>query len=359
MVIFRTICASLLMITSVMSWAEALEEFRLWEIQDENLTRRGYLLGVIDLIPLADSTQKAAERLYQLFPSAIEALRQSNLVVVESSFALGIKPTASLDAQILDCTRGLGNILNQEEMVLAKQKLSRVLREDSIYYRYAYCLNPMKAVSIKQLKVEGDYSDNMTGTTLDAIIGLGEKTKFFDSLEQQNEREEPYLSLSASIQRKNTLRWLLRNEDLVLEYMDINEYNYYRNLIIDCYLEDESCIPLNMDKKFIQAIYAPGTYPDDGVNSDIKHAIIENRSIQWLPTILNFLTYGDTIAPLFAVGLYHLGGDKGLVAMLRFLGYTLSPIKMRLLSNHETSSNHETNSKNQDFSLPLKQFELQ
>ena len=318
----------LLLCISISSWGEASEEFRLWEIQNKSMESVGHLLGVIDYFPLAATTQEAEAILNQYFPAAIDAVEKSNPIVVENPYPLGFQPSESLDHLILNCDRGLGSFLDSHHMQMAKEKLLPVLGEESIYYRYVHCLNPMYAVFAEQLVVTGGDIDTFRGTILDAVIGHGvDRGKSFHYLEE-NEGEESYLTLPASVQRKNTYRWLFRDEQFVLDRMHVREYDYYRRQVLGCYLKSEECRPLDTEKQFLSARYAPGAFPDNGVNREIQVAAGVQRNHCWLSEILELLSMSG-ITPLFAVGLYHLEGSEGLVALLRSSGYILKPVKMR------------------------------
>ena len=306
---------------SITSLAISIEEFRLWEIQDQDFNSKGYLFGVIDVLPLAANKDDAKKILFKYIPELENALSNSDLIIVENPFALGMQPDASLDELVLGCNPGLGKYLSQEELDLARKKLLSLYGPESIYYRYAYCLNPMYAVFSEKIQLTGGTLAINRETIIDVILNYAEDNMTFVSYLEENEGEASYLSLPDTIQCASTLRWLHRNESLVLSEMDTQEYDYYRKLILDCYFKSESCFPLEAEKVFLNAYFAPGTYLDDGVNNSVKNeitkTIIEHRNNCWLPDILYFLTQTGK-KTLFAIGLNHLNGNNGLVSLLAY-----------------------------------------
>jgi len=61
------------------------------------------------------------------------------------------------------------------------------------------------------------------------------------------------------------------------------------------------------------------------VGSDYTEAMIERRNAAWMPSLQAQLVKGNT---LVAVGAAHLGGDTGLVRLLRASGFKVTPTQI-------------------------------
>jgi uncharacterized protein YbaP (TraB family) len=60
-----------------------------------------------------------------------------------------------------------------------------------------------------------------------------------------------------------------------------------------------------------------------GVDNAFERALLVERNQRWIPKITEAMKKGQTF---FAVGAGHLGGESGVIALLRKKGYTVSPV---------------------------------
>lgn len=61
-----------------------------------------------------------------------------------------------------------------------------------------------------------------------------------------------------------------------------------------------------------------------GSMTEYKDVLLDNRNRAWIAKINAFAAEKPT---LFAFGAGHLGGEKGLIELLRKEGYTVKPLK--------------------------------
>jgi len=61
--------------------------------------------------------------------------------------------------------------------------------------------------------------------------------------------------------------------------------------------------------------------PDMGGNAEV---MIYRRNRNWIPVMSNYM---KTSSCFFAVGAGHLGGEQGVIQLLRNAGYTVTPIQ--------------------------------
>lgn len=62
---------------------------------------------------------------------------------------------------------------------------------------------------------------------------------------------------------------------------------------------------------------------DEGGVGDYEELLLINRNVNWIPIMAEMMTEKPTF---FAVGAGHLGGQKGVITLLRAEGYTLEPL---------------------------------
>ncbi|AEE50667.1 TraB/GumN family protein [Haliscomenobacter hydrossis] len=63
---------------------------------------------------------------------------------------------------------------------------------------------------------------------------------------------------------------------------------------------------------------------EDGQTSNYTDLLLVNRNRKWIPVMEKMMLEQSTF---FAVGAGHLGGAKGVIALLRAAGYTVEPVK--------------------------------
>ena len=58
-------------------------------------------------------------------------------------------------------------------------------------------------------------------------------------------------------------------------------------------------------------------------NSNYEDVLLRNRNLNWIPVMSKLMATGPVF---FAVGAGHLGGETGVIRLLRKQGYTLTPV---------------------------------
>ena len=74
-------------------------------------------------------------------------------------------------------------------------------------------------------------------------------------------------------------------------------------------------------QKDVAALYKLTT--SDGDFGMYERDLLENRNQKWIKTIT---TQAETIPTFFAFGAAHLGGNQGIINLLRKEGYSIKPI---------------------------------
>ncbi len=313
--------------------AEEEVRHRLWEVYDEDQKVRGYLFGTIHNTPLSRYSEQSVAILFAVFSGLQEAIDQSHHLVFETAEMFGYEPLKDNNDLFRNCSRGLSSFLTGNEMELARQKLSS---ENSQFSKESNvdCLNSMLVSLSDQFMLKGvdeDFSV-FTGSVDDALLSYGQSKKKTFGVLEWNEVHLMLLSFPEFIQKIRLKRWLLRDESRVLLTHEAQEYEYYRNMILSCYLTDPYCDITEAEKLSLGSRYAPGAYPSlfiyQWVEQYIEKIMVDARNFCFMPTIKSELE--KSYKSMFVVGYNHLYGQNGLVNLLLSSGYTVKPVMMKL-----------------------------
>lgn len=305
--ILKTLLAfALLSSYSLLQAGDVITEHKLWRILDQTGQQKGYLLGSGHL-PIG------FPHLMKVFPQLNEIFTEVTDVAIEGCLpGLAIDDCGNIEQKIksftFDCERGLGSLLTESELALARKKLVAVYDEDSDYIQNISCLSPFTAMD------KGLQGDLILDREI-ARYALWHSKKVHSF--EHHEFLEYIYQLPFSIQTQALQRWL-RADNYHKKVMDIHEVSYHMNRIIDCYLEGDHCHILNLAKETFQLLKMEPDLQDDT-------GLLQHRTHRWIPHILKLLTE-ENKNTLFVAGLKHMYGQDNLLSLLRFRGYTIEPV---------------------------------
>ena len=90
-----------------------------------------------------------------------------------------------------------------------------------------------------------------------------------------------------------------------------------RGGISEAYMENDTC-------KFADYMRSIGAVPGAESGDDANHEILHDRNVLWIPVIKENITARSC---MIAVGCRHLMGSESLIALLRWEGYAVKPVK--------------------------------
>jgi len=257
-----------------------LENSLLWEVSGKGLKKPSYLYGTIHMICsqdyfLSEKTRKAFDASDKLYleinftdPKEMSEMQQLAMGKEPLSKKLTPEQLAKLDS-ILKKTTGMS-----------------VQQVDSFSLLTVLSLISMKSFGCTDLKFyEMEFSDTAKKRNV-SISGLETVKSQFEILENAYTNDEILKLLEESTSEES--------EELVTAYKNENVDSMYA---------------LTTDEKF--------------TSEKTKKQILDNRNVKWVKAMPELMKQNGVF---FAVGAGHLGGEYGVVNLLRKEGYTVKPI---------------------------------
>lgn len=270
------------------SEAQSLESSLLWKIEG-NGAQESYLFGTMHLI----------EKEYFIFPESLEAkLKNSDKLVMEIA---GL-PNALDAMQLVMLEEGeLWDYFNEAQTDTLLKFMEEQANMSEKMMRAGFTkMKPFAVVQIAtQMAFAGEtesYEMTMQKIAEKDSIEIGgletaeEQMKIFDEMTKEEQTEMVMQSIRDFDKNIETTKEMMR----VYSRMNIDSLYMMVN-------EDESVMTADQDK------------------------ILNDRNKRWIPQIKDYVTEGKTF---IAVGAAHLGGDLGVIMLLRKQGYTLTPIEL-------------------------------
>ncbi|AXB55755.1 TraB/GumN family protein [Flavobacterium fluviale] len=257
-----------------------LENSLLWEVSGKGLKKPSYLYGTIHMICskdyfLSEKTKKAfdvSDKLYLEInftdPNEMSQMQQLAMGKEPLSKKLSPEQLAKLDS-ILKKSTGMG-----------------VQQVDSFSLLTVLSLISMKSFGCADLKFyEMEFSEEAKKRNV-SIYGLETVKSQFEILENAYSNDEILKLLEESTSEES--------EQLVTAYKNENIDSMYA---------------LTTDEKF--------------TSEKTKKQILDNRNVNWVKAMPELMKQNSVF---FAVGAGHLGGELGVINLLRKEGYTVKPI---------------------------------
>ncbi|WET00814.1 TraB/GumN family protein [Flavobacterium sp. YJ01] len=257
-----------------------LENTLLWEVSGNGLTKPSYLYGTVHMICSPD---------YFLSEKTKKAFDASNKLVLEINFA---DPTEMTDMQKRAMGKEpLSKLLSGEQLskldeILKTTTGMNVQQVDSFSLMTVMSLISMKTFGCTDMKLYEMEFIEMAKKRNIQIGGLETVNSQLDILEKAYTNDEMIKMLSESNQNETS--------KLVAAYKSENIDDLYNNVT---------------DKKF--------------TTEKTKKMILDQRNLNWVKDMPQMM---KTESVFFAVGAGHLGGEFGVINLLRKAGYIVKPV---------------------------------
>lgn len=264
------------------------EKSLLWKISGNGLKKPSYLLGTIHLIP---------KDKFELSEATYDALAEARRV----TFEIDMKEMTNLSAQFSLLTKAFMNggktlkdLLPAEDYAFVKQKLDARGMP-------ATMLERMKPMFLSTMFTSDEESPsvntaNMTSVEMELYRQVKRRKLESAGLETASYQMAIFDSIPYETQAKMLVETLRNTEGSSHEFDDM----------IRMYLDQD-----------INAMEAMMSGDDSGIG-DYQDILLRNRNRNWIPVMGRMMREKST---LFAVGAGHLGGQSGVIALLRQEGY--------------------------------------
>jgi uncharacterized protein len=276
--------------------SDTLPQALLWKIEHKDLPEPSYLFGTIHMIPRED---------FFLPVGLEEAFDKSGKVVFEIDLD---------DMSDMGSLMGmLANLMMKNGMTLNKLLTPAEYKEVSDYFDGMglpmMLLNKVKPMFLSMLAEVNMDPDEMQS---DAIVSY--EMELYDKANKSAkdvgglETMAYQMSLFDSIPYKEQAHMLL---DAVRG----------TNMESDMFEETVELYKLQN----IEAMVAMVGESEQNDTSNFENILLHNRNHNWIPVMVKKMTSGPVF---FAVGAGHLGGEQGVIKLLRKAGYQLTPVSV-------------------------------
>lgn len=275
---------------------ERLENALLWRIEGNDVSGNSYLFGTIHLIKAED----------YFLPEGTEMAIDATSRMV---FEIDLNEMMDLGAQLALITKAfmpdgqrLSDLLNEEDYGLVEERF----REIGLPMFLLDRIKPM----FLSVFVTADFSPDglSTGSAKSYEMELYEIAKTTDIPIGGLETMEYQMSVFDSIPYEDQAEMLVE----MIRYQDDGEEQFRQ--MVKMYKEQN-----------IEALYTAigGSEGELGEHEDV---LLVNRNRNWIRAMSEMMRDESVF---FAVGAGHLGGEQGVIRLLRNAGYTVTPVKSK------------------------------
>lgn len=279
------------------------EKFLLWEIQGDDLETSSYLFGTIHMIPEKD---------YLLSEATQIAFDKSKKIVFEIDTEDMMNPMnmmGLLSKMYMNNDTSLSDLLTDEEYTIVSDHF------DGLGLPFVF-LSKIKPMFLTVLA--GEDRQNMDSSSGFGLGGEGIKSYELELTERAKTQEKPiegletvefqmslFDSIPYSAQAQMLVETIQSEKDTIITSGTFDE-------LIRLYLDQDIA---GMQSMISDESSGIGGYED---------LLLLKRNRNWIPIIEGLIKEETTF---FAVGAGHLGGEEGVIALLRKAGYQLTPMK--------------------------------
>ena len=273
----------------------------LWEISGKNLKKPSYLYGTIHLIPkndffLTDATKKVFDA-SQKVTFEINMKEMNNPMAMISIFTKALMPNG----------KTLKDFLNAEDYGLVQRKFDSIGMPLKMLERIKpMFLSVMLGTDGEKITAEGGgISETSKSTSYEMeFLQMGEKQKKeFGGLETVEFQMGIFDSIPYKVQAEMLVK-TIKNGSAGSD--DLGK-------MVEMYKKQD----IEAMSKMLQS-------DDQNELAGYENMLINSRNSNWIPLMAKAMSEKITF---FAVGAGHLGGEKGVVNLLKKEGYTVKPLK--------------------------------
>jgi len=266
------------------------ENSLVWKISGNGLKKPSYLYGTIHMIPksqfeLPGTVRESLDRVKRV---AFE-IDMKDMTNIMSQFSL-------IGKSFMAGGKTLKDLLNEEDYALVKAKMAEKGLPSGMFER----MKPMFLSTMLSTDEMGGPTDNSGTTSVEMELYRMSKSRRLESagLETAAYQMSVFDSIPYTLQAKMLVEGLRSVES------DTTDSDP---------LADMVQMYQNQDIAAMQAMISA-----EGGMGPYEDFLLKNRNMNWIPVMRKMMANSPT---LFAVGAGHLGGQYGVIALLRTAGY--------------------------------------
>jgi uncharacterized protein YbaP (TraB family) len=282
----KILCALVVLIGAWNLSAQKLENSLLWEISGNGLEKSSYLFGTIHAT--CDAT---------LSPKVVKALDETSQLVLEIDMDDPAMQMKMMKGIMMKDGKTLNDLVSQEEynaidslftknmgMSVGMMKTFKPsLLQSALIPKLLDC--PMQSFETELVKVAKEQKEDIKGLeTIEYQMSIFDAIPYEDQVQGLLRSAKDNLAYDKAMMK--SMLEIYHSEDI--------------NKMLSMMEEDDSSIMVQHSDKMLDA-----------------------RNTKWIPEIGKFANEKPTF---FGVGAAHLGGENGVISLLRKEGYTVKPI---------------------------------
>jgi uncharacterized protein len=273
--------------SSNLCWSQSL----FWEISGNGLDKPSFLYGTMHVQDNA---------VFQFKPTVLPALDSADFLLLELNLD-SVNPIELMASLVMTDDVSLDKLLKKKDYALIEKFFKDSLQMSVYLFNRVQPFYTATIVSAKDLKKEQD-------DALDAFFFKRAKTNGIACIGLEHIREQ--IGAFSAIPYQYQADYLVQT---VRNYYQSTPSNDTNDLL-ELYLKGdlEGLIQLTMD-----------AFDDPAINDLFKTHFIQIRNQHMVQRMLPYLHKGSAFV---GVGAAHLGGNEGIIQLLRNLGYTVNPL---------------------------------
>ncbi len=273
---------------------DTLARSLLWQISHPELATASYLYGTIHMIGKDD---------FFLTDSTLATFARSQQVIFEINLEemTDLSVLFSLITKVMmDDGKRLRDLLSKEDFAFVQKRFSELGLPLTLFER----MKPMFLSSF----ASGDMgADGLSGGSM-----VSYEMEFMEMANLQDKEIDGLETIEFQMSMFDSIPYKVQAEMLVESLRSGDSGDDQFQVMVDLYKAQ--------DLEGMQALFQQG----EGGIGDYEDTLLINRNRNWIPIMQRMMKEKPTF---FAVGAGHLGGQQGVIELLRDAGYTLIPLR--------------------------------
>jgi uncharacterized protein YbaP (TraB family) len=282
----KRILLSLLALFATQAEAQNLEKSLLWKISGNGIKEASYLYGTIHITCDATLPQKA-----------VKALEATDQLYLELDMDDPTLQQSMMQSMMMKDGKTMSSLVSAEDFKIVDEFLTKQLGYS------AQMLNTFKPFMISAMLYPKMIDCKMQSVEGNLMTVIKEQQEEVFGLESIEEQMNVFDAIPYEVQMKELVKTAKNNLEKDKQEMQ---------LFLDIYKSED-----------INAMYAATQKSENEITSKYEEILLSNRNKNWIPIIEKV---AKEKATFFGVGAGHLGGEMGVIQLLRKKGYKVEAV---------------------------------
>jgi uncharacterized protein YbaP (TraB family) len=282
----KRILLSLLALFATQAEAQNLEKSLLWKISGNGIKEASYLYGTMHITCDATLPQKA-----------IKALDATNQLYLELNMDDPTLQQSMMQSMMMKDGKTMSSLVSEEDFKIVDEFLTKQLGYS------AQMLNTFKPFMVSAMLYPKMIDCAMQSVEGNLMTVIKEQQEEVFGLESIEEQMNVFDAIPDEVQMKELVKTAKNNLEKDKKEME---------LLLEIYKSED-----------INAIYTVSQESENEITSKFEEILLSNRNKNWIPIIEKV---AKEKATFFGVGAGHLGGEMGVIQLLRKKGYKVEAV---------------------------------